>query len=78
MPKYKVTVTHSYWVNKVSVNYVEGENIDTAMEQGEKDYEDEVLDFQTVTTDHHGTDWGIETLKDLTPCYGGKSNAENY
>jgi len=57
--KYKITVTQNYWVKKQSFNYVEAENADLAMEQVEKDYDDEVLDWDTYEQRHEGTDWAI-------------------
>ncbi len=59
--KYKITVTQHYWVKKESVNYVDGD-IAVAMKQVEQDYEDEVLSWDTVSKNHEGVDWGIETL----------------
>ena len=37
-------------------------DIAVAMKQVEKDYEDEVLSWDTVSKNHEGVDWGIETL----------------
>ena len=62
--KYKITVTKSYWVKKESFNYVEAENVDIAMEQVEKDYENELLSWGSFERRHEGTDWGIEELTD--------------
>jgi len=60
--QYKITVTQHYWVKKESVNFVEGENIDTAMKQVEQGYDEEVLSWDTVSKHHEGVDWAIETL----------------
>ena len=57
--QYKITVTQHYWVKKESVNYVDAENADIAMDQVEKDYEDEVLDWDTCERRHEGVDWAI-------------------
>ena len=62
--KYKVKVTKTYWTKKISYNVVEGENVDDAMEQVEKDYEDDLLDWEPASTHHEGTDWGVEELID--------------
>ena len=62
--KYKITVTKSYWVKKQSFNYVDAENGDIAMAQVEKDYEDEVLSWDTTERKHEGADWTIGEIVD--------------
>ena len=62
--KYKITVTQHYWVKKESLNYVDAENGDIAMAQVEKDYDDEVLSWDTCERRHEGVDWGIGEIVD--------------